>query len=168
MVAIIFSTFVISIALPPFIPPMVVVDGAARTFPASFEVLATIVVRSSPVRALIRRSRPVAVMPRPASVYWIPVALDPFVVAPRRRRHTIGPWWRRGLTDGDAETHPCALARAAGASSNVAMAIDGRSFLMPSSLPYASFNHRMETADRIGALSGSRSAALMSAIASTR
>src|SRR6476619_7386046 len=93
------------IALPPFIPAMIVFHVAARTFPVSFEVLAAIVVRSRPVRALIRRSRPVPVMPGPASTYWIPVTLDPFVARSRRRCHTIRPWWRRGLTDGDAETH---------------------------------------------------------------
>jgi hypothetical protein len=104
MVAIIFSTFLSGIAVPPFIPPMVVVHGAARTFPASFEVLATIVVRSSPVGAGIRRSRPVTVMPDPASLHWIPVTLDPFVVGGWRWCHTIRSWWRRGLPDGDAET----------------------------------------------------------------
>src|SRR5215475_14112142 len=107
MVAIIFSTFMTAVALPASIPLMVVVDGATRTLPASFEVLAAIVIRSSPVRALIRRSRPVAAMPNPASIPWIPVALDPFVIGAGLRRHTKRPRRRRGLADADAETHLC-------------------------------------------------------------
>src|SRR6476620_9043726 len=107
MVAIIFSTFMTAIALAASIPLMIVVDGAPRTFPASFEVLATIVIRSRPVRALIRRSRPVAVVPSPASTHWIPVAFDPLVIGGGLRWDPIHPRRRRGLADADAEAHLC-------------------------------------------------------------
>src|SRR6478609_3471851 len=105
MVAIIFPTFMTAVALAASIPLMIVVDGATRTFPASFEVLATIVIRSRPVRSLIRGSRPVAVVPGPASAHWIPVAFDPLVIGTGLRWDPIHSRRRRGLADADTETH---------------------------------------------------------------
>jgi hypothetical protein len=95
------------IALPTSIPLMVVVHWAARTFPSAIEVFAPVVIRGGPKRALIRRSRPVPVVPNPASALRVPVALNPLIVWAGLRRHSVPPGWRRRLADPDAEAYLC-------------------------------------------------------------
>jgi hypothetical protein len=56
---------------------MVMVDVAAIAFPATGVVLASGVIRLDPVRALIRWTRPVAVVPQVVPTLRILIALDP-------------------------------------------------------------------------------------------
>ncbi|SRR5580765_3414566 len=84
------------------VPSMVMGDVAAPAFPPPGEVPAVDVVRRDPVRALIWRPRPVAVVPHIARSHGVVVALDPDVVG-------TGLGWnavrarRRRLADADAE-----------------------------------------------------------------
>jgi len=81
---------------------MVVVDEAAIAFPPTRVILSTYVVRIHPVRALVRRPRPVAVMPRITRALGIPITLDPLIVRAGASRHAIRAWrWR--LTNANSE-----------------------------------------------------------------
>jgi hypothetical protein len=79
------------------VPAVVVIVVPARSVPVPFEVAAALPVWLDPVRFRERRTRPVAVMPEPAPVSWIPIAFDPQVPGARLRRHAIHPRrrWRR-------------------------------------------------------------------------
>jgi hypothetical protein len=68
------------------IPAVVVIVAPARRIPVPFEVAATVPIRLDPVRIRERRTRPVAVMPEPAPVSWIPIAFDPLIVYARESR----------------------------------------------------------------------------------
>src|SRR5450759_4418759 len=71
------------------VPGRVMGDEAATAFPPAGEILSTDVVRLDPVRALVRRPRPVAVVPHVARSLRIPVALDPEIVRAGLRRHAV-------------------------------------------------------------------------------
>ena len=73
------------VALSAAIPAMVVGDVAAITFPTTSVVLAADMIRLNPVRALIRRTGPVAVVLSVAPTLRIVVTLDPDIVG-------AGPW----------------------------------------------------------------------------
>ena len=88
--------------------------------------MSILVVRLHPVGALIRRTRPVALVPDVASVHRIPVALDPFIVGTRLWRDVIRARRRRWM----ASNETCADAVEAAASSHVDTAMVGSSFLM--------------------------------------
>jgi hypothetical protein len=86
-----FATFV---ALLASVPVMVVVHIPAIAFLATGVILSTVVVRLHAVRALIRRPRPVAVVPLVARSLRIPVPLDPLIIGSgsggRRYAHGAG------------------------------------------------------------------------------
>ena len=86
------------------VPAMVMVDVAAIAFPLTGVILSTDVVRLDPVRALIRRPRPVAVVPRVARSLRIPIALDPHIVGAGLARDAVrARRWR--LANANAEGH---------------------------------------------------------------
>jgi hypothetical protein len=87
---------------------MVVFDDAAVAFPAAGVVLSVAVIRVNPVRALIGRPRPVAVVPLVAASLRILVALDPQIAGAGSPTRTPKETW--------------ALAAAAGASRRAANA----------------------------------------------
>src|SRR5580704_18856061 len=86
------------------VPAMVMGDVAATAFPATSEILSIDVVRRDPIRAVIRRARPVAVVPRVVRSLRILVALDPRIVGAGLGRHAVRAWGRRG-TDADAKVY---------------------------------------------------------------
>src|ERR1700722_9253623 len=81
---------------------MVMDDDAAIAFPATGEVPSLGGVRGDPVRAFIRRPRPVAVVPPILRSLRILVALDPYIAGAGLGRHAVGAWGRR-RTDADAQ-----------------------------------------------------------------
>ena len=62
------------------VPVMVVLDTPVLTVPVASEVTALFIVRNNPNRATIRRTSPVASVPRIMTVHRIPVAFDPHVL----------------------------------------------------------------------------------------
>src|SRR6202163_823751 len=89
VVAIVGARIATFVPLSASVPAVVMVDEPATAFPASGEILSTDVVRRDPVRALVRRPRPVAVVPNVARSLRIPVALDPLVVGAGLARHAV-------------------------------------------------------------------------------
>ena len=77
------------VALSGSVPSMVMDEVAAIAFPLTGEISSTDVVRCDPVRALIWRPRPVAVVPLVARSFRIPVALDPHIVGAGLCRHAV-------------------------------------------------------------------------------
>jgi hypothetical protein len=77
------------------IPAMVMGHVAAVAFPPTDEILSTNVVGIDPVRALIRRPRPIAVVPDVARSLRVPVALDPRVIRAGLTRHAVRARCRR-------------------------------------------------------------------------
>ena len=76
--------------------PMVVVPAAAAiAFPVSWEEPLSVVVRSHPMRAGIRRTAPVASMPFVMVSHRIPIALDPGEVGTGTAWHGVTHAWRR-------------------------------------------------------------------------
>jgi hypothetical protein len=97
------ATFV---PLPASVPPMVMADVAASALPATGEILSIDVVRHDPVRALVRRPRPVAVVPSVMRSLRILVALDPDIVGAGASGHTVRtrPW---RFADVDTDGYLC-------------------------------------------------------------
>src|SRR5204862_851589 len=85
------------------VPAMVVTEVAARRAPVAFVETAAFPVRLHPVRAGVRRTRPVAVMPIPAIAARIPVAFDPLVIGAGARGHAIRARGRRRRPDRESE-----------------------------------------------------------------
>ena len=71
------------------VPAMVMGQVAALAFPATLEILSADVIRRDPVRAFIRRPRPVAVVPPIVSSLRILVTLDPEIVRAGLARYVI-------------------------------------------------------------------------------
>src|SRR5258708_6208442 len=95
------------------VPAMVMGEVAAAAFPAALEKLAADVVGRDPVRALIRRPRPVAVVPPVVPSLRIPVTLDPEVVGARFGRHAVrARRWR--WTNANSEGNLCVSHRGGG------------------------------------------------------
>jgi hypothetical protein len=95
------------VALLASIPAMVVADVAAIAFPLTRVVLPIEVIRLNPVRALIRRTCPVAVVPHVVPTLRILIAFDPHIVGARPRWDDVRARCRR-LADVDAEGNLCA------------------------------------------------------------
>src|SRR4051812_18228819 len=89
------------------IPVVIVIVVAARRVPVSFVVTAASPIRLDPIGIREWRLRPVPVVPLVVAALSlrIPVALDPLIGRPGRRRHAIRPRRRRRHADGDAERH---------------------------------------------------------------
>src|ERR1051326_1148462 len=85
------------------IPSVVVIVMAARCVPVPFEVASGLPVRLDPVRGGERWPRPIAIVPEPASVAWIPVALNPLILRAGLRRDPIDARWRRWRAEGKTE-----------------------------------------------------------------
>jgi hypothetical protein len=114
-VAVVVTLIATLVALLFTVPTMIVGDHAASACPMAVVVLFADMVRLNPVRALIGRPRPIAVVPAVVAVLGIlvpfdphvvvlgkVVALDPYIVGAGARRHAIHTGrWR--LTDADAE-----------------------------------------------------------------
>ena len=83
---------------------MMVVGNVVLALPATVVILSTGVIRRDPVRPLIRRLCPVAVVPLIVLSLRILVALDPLIAwtwAGRDAVRAFGRWW----TDVDADAH---------------------------------------------------------------
>jgi hypothetical protein len=97
------------------VPTMIVDDHAAGAVPMTVVVLFARVVRLNPVCALIRRPRPIPLVPTVVALLGILIALDPHIVVLRKvialDPHVVGTGARRNargtgrwrLTDADAE-----------------------------------------------------------------
>src|SRR5262245_1202326 len=86
-----------TISLPLAIPAVIVIVPAARARPVAADVHAASVVGLDPVRARVRRSRPVPGMPRIMPSRRIPVAFDPHDLRPGPRRDAVEARGRRRL-----------------------------------------------------------------------
>ena len=83
------------------VPGMFVAHPAMLAFPVTLVPLATLMVGYDPVRAGVRRPRPIAFMPAVMSVYGIPVAFHPHIIRPGCGRTNLqNSGWRR-RTDRD-------------------------------------------------------------------
>lgn len=102
MVVVVVTIFVAFLRM---IPAMIVGDHTAIPFPMTDIVVSIAVIRLHPIRTLVRRPRPVAVVPRVVTLYRILVTLDPHVIRARACRDAIRPRRRRRLTDMDVEGH---------------------------------------------------------------
>src|SRR5262249_3381961 len=95
------------------IPVVIMFVVPALALPVAFVESPGVVSRSGPASTLVRRTRPVAVMPFVVVPDWIPIPIDPHKAWPWRRR-----WWsvhdarRRRRPDGDANRHLGVDARA--------------------------------------------------------
>src|SRR5262245_37578459 len=79
---------------------------SALAFPVAFVEPLAVVSRSGPASALVRRTRPVAVMPFVVVPDWIPISVDPHKAWPwRRGRWSVHNARRRRRPDGDANRH---------------------------------------------------------------
>src|SRR4051812_12369596 len=74
----------------------------ARSIPASFKEVPTLVARSNPVRACIRRACPVTVMPAIPVAHRIPVTFYPHKPGAGRYRTNPDNTWRGRGPDGDS------------------------------------------------------------------
>ena len=94
--------FTIAVPVAPIaltIPSMVVAVVAARRVPVPFVKPAGFPVRLYPIRPLVRRARPVAVVPDPTASDGIPIAFDPFVAGARIGRDPVIARRRRRRAD---------------------------------------------------------------------
>jgi hypothetical protein len=74
---------------------------AAIAFPVSWEEALSVVMRSHPKRAAIRRTSPVASMPFVMVSHRIPIALDPGEVGTGTAWHGVTHAWRRRRPNSD-------------------------------------------------------------------
>src|SRR5262245_40189306 len=86
-----------TISLPLAIPSVIVIVPAARARPVAADVHAASVVGLNPVRAGVRRSRPVPVVPGIMPSLRIPVAFDPHELRTGARRDAVDARGRRRL-----------------------------------------------------------------------
>src|SRR5215470_3414828 len=86
-----------AIPLPLAIPAVIVIVPAACARPVAADVHATSVVRRHPIRAGVRRSRPVPVMPGIMPSLRIPIAFDPHELRTGARRDPVDARGRRCL-----------------------------------------------------------------------
>src|SRR5690348_17493600 len=66
-----------AVAIAVMVPVMVVLEAPARTVPVAAVVAAPFIMWNDPDRALIRRTRPVALVPAIMTPIRIPVAVNP-------------------------------------------------------------------------------------------
>ena len=85
------------------VPVMVVLDTPVRTAPVATVVATLFIVWDNPSCANIRRTSPVASVPRIMTVHRIPVAIDPHVIGPRLRRDAVRARRRRRRADVEVE-----------------------------------------------------------------
>jgi uncharacterized protein DUF6152 len=102
-VAIRTARFAALVPLAASIPAMVMKHVAATTFPPTRKIPPAGVIGRNPVRVLVGRPRPVAVVPHVPWPLRIPVALDPRVARPGRRRHPVHTWRGRWLANTNVE-----------------------------------------------------------------
>jgi len=77
MIVVIFPAITVAIMVP--VPPMVMLDMAARTVPITGVEASAIVARTDPAGAFIRRTSPIAAVPNVTAAHRIPIAFDPAV-----------------------------------------------------------------------------------------
>ena len=80
MVIVVVIVIVMIVAVVLAIPAMVVGNYTVRAFPAAFKKSFAIVTRANPHRTRIRRPGPISCVPHVASIDWVPVSIDPYVV----------------------------------------------------------------------------------------
>ena len=99
------AVMVMEVAVVVAIPVMVVLHPAAISVPVTDEIALAIVMRSDPTSALIRRPRPIALVPFVMVSHWIPVALDPNKLGARslRRYRNNARRWRSTNADSDGD-----------------------------------------------------------------
>src|SRR5262249_18500344 len=85
------------------IPAMIVCEPPVRAVPVAFDVPTVIVVRRYPVRAFVRRARPITVVPEIVAGLRVPVTFDPREFGARPSGHDLGTR-RRGGAHLDSET----------------------------------------------------------------
>jgi len=68
------------------IPAMVVVKAAPVAFPVALKELAPVIARSDPTGPAVGWTGPISVMPAVTAACWIPIAVHPKVLWPRRPR----------------------------------------------------------------------------------
>jgi hypothetical protein len=83
------------VALLATIPPVIVLESSPGTVPIPAVVSSAEVVGFDPVGAGIRRTRPIAVVPEPASILPVPISFDPLVVEARSDRYSVRARLRR-------------------------------------------------------------------------
>ncbi len=95
----------IVIAIPPVTIPSVIVPHGrlASAFPVAFKVLLALVTRAKPPAAFVRRTSPVAVMPRISRSVGIPVAFDKNVSG--SRTSGLNPNYARGRRRSDSDAY---------------------------------------------------------------
>jgi len=78
------------------VPAVIVVEAAARAVPITGVETFAVMARADPARALVRRLRPVAVMPNVVAADRVPIALDPEISwTGFHRTHSVDARWRR-------------------------------------------------------------------------
>jgi hypothetical protein len=85
------------------IPVVIVLDTAAVSFPIASIVLAALIARRHPVRAVIRRASPITVVPFVMVSYRIPVTIDPCIIRAWTRRNDADNRSRRRRADSDSK-----------------------------------------------------------------
>src|SRR5215469_15568546 len=96
-VAVVVIVTVVKIAVMVVVPAMVVVDAAPLTRPIAGEESLAVMMRRDPMCSLIRRPRPVTLVPFIVISYRIPVAPHPDKLRRRLRWQRVNHarWWRR-------------------------------------------------------------------------
>jgi hypothetical protein len=105
MVVVIVVAIAITIAVTIVIPIVAVFKPAVITFPVAVIKPSTIVARTDPTRACIRRTCPIACVPAIMPAHWVPVTIDPDESRSWTRGMYVNDarrWWR---TDPDTNTH---------------------------------------------------------------
>src|SRR5215831_42973 len=85
------------------IPTMIVAEVAVRRTPVALVVPSALPIWLHPVRSVVRRTRPVAVVPAVLVPLRIPTSLDPNVIGTGLRGHVIRARRRRRCAELNAE-----------------------------------------------------------------
>jgi hypothetical protein len=93
------------ITVAPAIRVVIVFDATMVAIPVSGEELLAIVTRPDPMRAFVRRTRPVTFMPAIVPVNRVLIALYPQITSTRRRRTNRNDARRRWRSDADTDAN---------------------------------------------------------------
>lgn len=100
-----FGSLATKITVPSTVRAVIVLDAAVVAFPVTGEELLTIVPRSYPVRAFIRRTRPIPRMPAILAVNRILITVNPNVTGTGRLRTNAYHTWRRRRSNADPDAN---------------------------------------------------------------
>ena len=93
---------VIVVSVMAFVPAMIMLDAAMIAVPVAGEIFVTVMMRNDPVRAHVRRSSPIAVMPPVMPTHGIPIAFHPDIIRARPRRLHVNYARARRWSDSDS------------------------------------------------------------------